>query len=101
MLANFFDERITNTGEGQGLNFDDWAEIEALALLQNWIEKKEEIVQEIGSFVDPDAWDILKVLGVEEDYLAKLYERFDDVGHELANDVAHAIEQERERRGIG
>jgi hypothetical protein len=100
MLADSFDERITDQSQGSGLEFFEWAEIEAIACLKNWIELRESVVSEIASFIDLDAWETLKIIGAEDEYLRKLYERFDEVGHALAEDIENAIEQEGMRRGV-
>lgn len=99
MMADFFDERVVAFTSEDGLPFEEWADIETMACLNQWIEKKPGIYKEFAALMDADAWEALKVIGVEEELLLKLEERFDEIGKLLAEDMVIAIDEEQARRG--
>lgn len=98
MWAASFDERIVALEPQEALSFDEIAEIEALALLKQWHLGKVKCVAEVMEYLSDDDIEFLDMIEAGDRFTEVIYEKFDEVGLALANQVTQTIEEARERR---
>lgn len=98
MLDNSFAERIVGLEADGGLSFETVAEIEALALMKNWLEASPEYEAEWVRLIDQDTLDCLGVIGIEDDVHAHIESNIAEVTRDIENDLDIAITEAVERR---
>jgi len=104
MLAASFDERLVSIEPEDGLSFKEIAEIEALALLKNWHERKNEYAKEATGYLDNDTMEGIDIIGIGEEFTAFIYKTIDEVGRSLADDIERAMAEacaRHEKKGHG
>lgn len=99
MLDGTFAERIVSLEPTDGLSFETVAEIEALALMKNWVEGASDHKVEFAQLLDRDTLDCLSTLGIWAEVDSHLDRHIGEVNVELEGDLDRAITEAVQRRG--
>lgn len=99
LMSTFFDERIMVVECVDGLSFSEMADLEALALLKNWDEKRDEYAAEAMLYLDDETVEGLDVLGVGDEARNTIYRFINEVSEALEKDIDQTIQQAKVRRG--
>lgn len=99
LMSTSFDERIMVVECVDGLSFSEMADLEALALLKNWDEKRDEYASEAMLYLDDETVEGLDILGVGDDARKTIYRFINEVSEALEKDIDQTIEQAKARRG--
>lgn len=99
LMSTSFDERIMVVECVDGLSFSEMADLEALALLKNWDEKRDEYASEAMLYLDDETVEGLDILGVGNDVRNTIYRFINEVSEALEQDIDQTIQQAKARRG--
>ena len=99
LMSTAFDERIMVVEPVDGLSFSEMADLEALALLKNWDEKRDEYASEAMLYLDDETVEGLDILGVGDDARNTIYRFINEVSESLEKDIDQTIQQAKVRRG--
>lgn len=98
MLDESFAERIVNIDASNELSFETCAEIEALALMKNWLEGTDSYKAEFVQLLDPGTLDCVAALDLGAPIDEHLVRHITEVSAELEDDLDRAITEAVERR---
>lgn len=99
MLDETFVERIVSLEPTDGLSFETVAEIEALALMKNWVEGASDHKVEFVQLLDRDTLDCLSTLGIGAEVDSHLDRHLGEVNVELEDDLDRTITEAVRCRG--
>lgn len=99
LMSTAFDERIMVVEPVDGLSLSEMADLEALALLKNWAEKRDEYACEAMLYLDDETVEGLDILGVGDDARNTIYRFINEVSEALEKDIDQTIQQAKVRRG--
>jgi hypothetical protein len=99
LFAISFDERLVELKPTEKLPFPELAHIEALACLKNWREQKDTFAAEAALYLTDEDQQFLDLLGAGERFTEIVYERIEEVGHQLATHIVESTDEACANRG--
>lgn len=99
MLEDMFLEELTKIEPIEGVSFEMAAELNALAMVKNWVEGSDGYIGEFWQMMDPEAAEVLRTVGVTDEMVGHLNGYLDDTNRALNEFTTDAIREAVIRRG--